>query len=104
MRREMQEIVAGVFLGPYAAASKRAYDKLKGAGITHIVCIRHRYVNFQFLTLNVFFSVKTFSSPAVFRIQPVNSPKKWGSIALLMCIMHTYKYTHTLLVVVCRST
>ncbi|XP_041352275.1 serine/threonine/tyrosine-interacting protein A-like [Gigantopelta aegis] len=41
MRRDMQEIVPGVFLGPYAAAMKSKIQVLQQAGITHIVCIRH---------------------------------------------------------------
>lgn len=40
MRREMQEIVPGVFLGPYAAAGKKNFNDLKERGITHIVCVR----------------------------------------------------------------
>ncbi|WAR19456.1 STYX-like protein [Mya arenaria] len=40
MRREMQEIVPGLFLGPYAAAMKSKKCDLQNRGITHIVCIR----------------------------------------------------------------
>ena len=40
MRREMQEIVPGLFLGPWAAAGKKNLSKLESAGITHIVCVR----------------------------------------------------------------
>ncbi|BFZ11793.1 hypothetical protein BsWGS_14832 [Bradybaena similaris] len=40
MRRQMQEIVPGLFLGPYAAAMKSKLECLQNAGITHIVCIR----------------------------------------------------------------
>jgi len=36
----MQEIVPGVFLGPYASAGKKRFDDLKAAGITHVVCVR----------------------------------------------------------------
>lgn len=36
MRREMQEIVPGVFLGPFSAC--RPVEQLKQAGITHVVC------------------------------------------------------------------
>lgn len=39
MRREMQEVVPGVFLGPYFVASSSA-DALLQAGVTHVVCIR----------------------------------------------------------------
>lgn len=41
MRREMQEVIPGLYLGPYAAASKSKLSHLKECGITHIVCIRH---------------------------------------------------------------
>lgn len=40
MRRDMQEIVPGVYLGPYAAAGKKNLSKLESVGITHIVCVR----------------------------------------------------------------
>ncbi|KAJ4428619.1 hypothetical protein ANN_24664, partial [Periplaneta americana] len=40
MRRTMQEIVPGLFLGPYSAAMKSKLDLLKHHGITHIVCVR----------------------------------------------------------------
>eukprot|EP01134_Creolimax_fragrantissima_P000888 CFRG0888T1 len=41
MRREMQEIVLGVFLGPYSCALRQNALTLRNAGVTHIVCIRH---------------------------------------------------------------
>ncbi|XP_065061460.1 serine/threonine/tyrosine-interacting protein-like [Rhopilema esculentum] len=41
MRREMQEILPGIFLGSYAAATKKMLSYLEGNGITHIVCVRH---------------------------------------------------------------
>lgn len=40
MRRCMQEIVPGVFLGPYSAAQKTKLDILLENGVTHIVCVR----------------------------------------------------------------
>ena len=40
MRRDMQEIVPGLYLGPYAAAGKKNFSKLESAGITHVVCVR----------------------------------------------------------------
>ncbi|KAK6181694.1 hypothetical protein SNE40_009500 [Patella caerulea] len=40
MRRDMQEIIPGLFLGPYSAALKTKLDNLVNKGITHIVCIR----------------------------------------------------------------
>jgi len=41
MRRDMQEIVPNVFLGPYCVANKKRLDYLLGHGISHIICIRH---------------------------------------------------------------
>ncbi|XP_076441878.1 serine/threonine/tyrosine-interacting protein A-like [Babylonia areolata] len=41
-RREMQEIIPGLFLGPYSAACKSELGSLTSAGITHIVCVRQR--------------------------------------------------------------
>uniref|UniRef100_A0A672PAS1 Serine/threonine/tyrosine-interacting protein A-like n=1 Tax=Sinocyclocheilus grahami TaxID=75366 RepID=A0A672PAS1_SINGR len=40
MRREMQEILPGLFLGPYSAAVKSKLSMLEKQGITHIVCVR----------------------------------------------------------------
>jgi len=40
MRRTMQEIIPGLFLGPYAAAGKSKLEELQRAGITHIACVR----------------------------------------------------------------
>ncbi|RWS02233.1 serine/threonine/tyrosine-interacting protein-like isoform X2 [Dinothrombium tinctorium] len=40
MRREMQEIIPGVFLGPYGVAGKSKREYLLSHGITHIVCVR----------------------------------------------------------------
>jgi len=67
MRRTMQEIVPGVFLGPYSAAQRTKLDALKQHGITHIVCVRQdveaHFIkpNFpeeiQYLTLNIADSV-----------------------------------------------
>jgi len=41
MRRDMQEILPGLFLGPYACAAKNKLPHLRSHGITHIICIRH---------------------------------------------------------------
>ncbi|XP_011630995.1 serine/threonine/tyrosine-interacting protein-like [Pogonomyrmex barbatus] len=41
MRRNMQEVVPGVFLGPYSAASRSKLQSLLEHRITHIVCVRH---------------------------------------------------------------
>ncbi|KAL4656250.1 serine/threonine/tyrosine-interacting protein [Arapaima gigas] len=40
MRREMQEIIPGLFLGPYSAAMKSKLPTLEKHGITHIICVR----------------------------------------------------------------
>ncbi|XP_046383190.1 serine/threonine/tyrosine-interacting protein-like [Ischnura elegans] len=63
MRRSMQEIMPGLFLGPYSAASKSKFDVLLQFGITHIVCVRQEgesvFIrpnfpdNFKYLILDV---------------------------------------------------
>jgi len=40
MRRNMQEIIPGLFLGPYASATKAKLDDMIAAGLTHVVCVR----------------------------------------------------------------
>lgn len=40
MRRSMQEIVPGLFLGPYSAAQRHCRSALLDSGVTHIVCVR----------------------------------------------------------------
>uniref|UniRef100_A0A2D4GVD1 Tyrosine-protein phosphatase domain-containing protein n=1 Tax=Micrurus corallinus TaxID=54390 RepID=A0A2D4GVD1_MICCO len=40
MRREMQEILPGLFLGPYSSAMKSKLPTLQKHGITHVICIR----------------------------------------------------------------
>ncbi|KAK2582462.1 hypothetical protein KPH14_004768 [Odynerus spinipes] len=40
MRRCMQEVVPGLYLGPYSAASRSKLQSLLDHGITHIVCVR----------------------------------------------------------------
>uniref|UniRef100_A0A3Q3VIN5 Uncharacterized protein n=1 Tax=Mola mola TaxID=94237 RepID=A0A3Q3VIN5_MOLML len=40
MRRDMQEILPGLFLGPYSAAMKSKLPILERQGITHVVCVR----------------------------------------------------------------
>lgn len=39
-RRDMQEVLPGVFLGPYSVATKSKLNLLLENGITHIICIR----------------------------------------------------------------
>ena len=41
----VQEIVPGVYLGPYASAGKKMAASLKSVGITHIVCVRLSYID-----------------------------------------------------------
>lgn len=63
MRRSMQEIIPGVFLGPHAAAMKSHLDTLMNTGITHIICVRqdleahfirpHFLDKFKYLILNI---------------------------------------------------
>ncbi|XP_046847884.1 serine/threonine/tyrosine-interacting protein-like [Xenia sp. Carnegie-2017] len=62
-RREMQEVLPGVFLGPYSVAIKSKLNFLLEHGITHIVCIREdleaNFVrpnfteHFKYLVLNI---------------------------------------------------
>ncbi|XP_015119971.1 serine/threonine/tyrosine-interacting protein isoform X2 [Diachasma alloeum] len=40
MRRSMQEVIPGLYLGPYSAASRSKLPELQELGITHIVCVR----------------------------------------------------------------
>lgn len=40
MRRTMQEIIPGLYLGPYSAALRSKLDSLIQHGITHIICVR----------------------------------------------------------------
>lgn len=40
MRRSKQQILPGLYLGPYAAAMKSCRKELLDDGITHIVCCR----------------------------------------------------------------
>ncbi|KAK3868990.1 hypothetical protein Pcinc_025673 [Petrolisthes cinctipes] len=40
MRREMQEVLPGLYLGPYSAATKSRFKTLLDHGITHIICVR----------------------------------------------------------------
>lgn len=41
MRREMQNISPGLYLGPYKVAASGELESLQIEGITHIVCVRH---------------------------------------------------------------
>lgn len=81
MRRYMQEVVPGLYLGPYSAASRSKLQSLLEHGITHIVCVRQdieaNFIRpnfpdkFRYLVLNIadtateniiqhFHKVKTF--------------------------------------------
>ncbi|XP_064601510.1 serine/threonine/tyrosine-interacting protein A-like [Liolophura sinensis] len=67
MRRDMQEILPGLYLGPYAAAMRSKLSVLEEKRITHIVCIRHaveanfvkpNFINkFQYLVIDISDSV-----------------------------------------------
>ncbi|TXT13795.1 hypothetical protein VHUM_01162 [Vanrija humicola] len=61
MRREAQEVLPGLYLGPFQASTNMA--KLRAMGITHIICLRDSVearlifprfpTEFQYLTLDV---------------------------------------------------
>lgn len=64
MRRNMQEIIPGVFLGPYSAAQKNCRSLLLDKGISYIICVRQdkeaHFIkpqfndpNFTYLTLDI---------------------------------------------------
>jgi len=63
MRREMQEIVDGLYLGPYSVAVRSKCEYLRDCGITHIICIRqdieshliktHFIDKFRYLVINI---------------------------------------------------
>ncbi|XP_063978094.1 serine/threonine/tyrosine-interacting protein-like isoform X2 [Diachasmimorpha longicaudata] len=40
MRRSMQEVIPGLYLGPYSSASRSKLLELRELGITHIICVR----------------------------------------------------------------
>ncbi|XP_053204645.1 serine/threonine/tyrosine-interacting protein B-like [Panonychus citri] len=40
MRRDRQEIVPGIYLGPYSSATRSKINELHQDGITHIICVR----------------------------------------------------------------
>jgi len=40
MRRTMQQIIPGLYLGPFSSAVKSNVQSLVQTGITHIVCVR----------------------------------------------------------------
>ncbi|XP_076238394.1 serine/threonine/tyrosine-interacting protein isoform X2 [Calliopsis andreniformis] len=81
MRRHMQEVVPGLYLGPYSAATRSKLQSLLDHGITHIICVRQdteaNFIKpnfpdkFKYLVLNIadtateniiqhFHKVKTF--------------------------------------------
>ncbi|KAI1302381.1 Serine/threonine/tyrosine-interacting protein [Halotydeus destructor] len=63
MRRQMQQIVPGIYLGPYASAMRTQKENLKAQAITHIICIRSNIEahlirenfpgEFQYLSLDI---------------------------------------------------
>ncbi|XP_015179112.1 PREDICTED: serine/threonine/tyrosine-interacting protein-like isoform X1 [Polistes dominula] len=40
MRRCMQKVIPGLYIGPYSAASRSKLESLLEHGITHIICVR----------------------------------------------------------------
>jgi len=42
MRRQMQQIIPQLWLGPYASALKAKEEELSRVGITHIICVRQQ--------------------------------------------------------------
>ncbi|CAG5115790.1 unnamed protein product, partial [Candidula unifasciata] len=81
MRREMQEIIPGVFLGPYAVAMKSKLEFLKCAGITHIICIRQsieaNFVRPNFLQHFTYLVLDIADSPTENIIQHFKETKKF---------------------------
>ncbi|XP_060585668.1 serine/threonine/tyrosine-interacting protein B-like [Ruditapes philippinarum] len=75
MRRDMQEIIPGLYLGPYAAAMKSKKMSLQDHNITHIVCIRQAIEanfirpNFPDLFIGIFFGKKPKPGPSGFRMR-----------------------------------
>ncbi|XP_057330069.1 serine/threonine/tyrosine-interacting protein-like [Microplitis mediator] len=63
MRRSMQEVAPGLYLGPYSSASRSQLQSLKEIGITHIICVRQdiesQFIkpnfpdDFEYLVLNI---------------------------------------------------
>lgn len=63
MRRDMQEILPGLYLGPYGVANKTRLSFLLELGITHVVCIQqaadanfirpHFEGHFEYMVLNI---------------------------------------------------
>uniref|UniRef100_A0A8C9RKJ4 Serine/threonine/tyrosine-interacting protein-like n=1 Tax=Scleropages formosus TaxID=113540 RepID=A0A8C9RKJ4_SCLFO len=49
MRREMQEIIPKLFLGPYSAAMKSKLPTLERHGITHIICVRQDSILYNYI-------------------------------------------------------
>ncbi|KAI9310128.1 protein-tyrosine phosphatase-like protein [Dichotomocladium elegans] len=73
MRREMQEIVPGLFLGPFSTC--RNVDELKAAGITHILCFldenEYRIFKTDHLAQNFIFKPVQISDTAVQNLIPI---------------------------------
>ncbi|CEP12105.1 hypothetical protein [Parasitella parasitica] len=61
MRREIQEIVPGLYLGPFSAC-RHQIEKLKKNGITHIICFVDQNESrlFQFDAISQYFGFKKF--------------------------------------------
>ncbi|KAJ3414277.1 hypothetical protein HDV05_006806 [Chytridiales sp. JEL 0842] len=65
MRREMQEIIPNVFLGPYSCARDRDY--LKSHGITHLLCVMDKgekaLMKMRFPGEFVYYDIEVSDSP-----------------------------------------
>ncbi|XP_029165203.1 serine/threonine/tyrosine-interacting protein B-like isoform X2 [Nylanderia fulva] len=119
MRRYMQEVVPGVFLGPYSAASRSNFQSLLDNRITHIICIRQAIEanlikpnfphNFKYLVLDIADTVtesiiQHFKKVKVFIDESLNSNGRVlvhgnagisRSAALVLAyVMETYGISH----------
>ncbi|XP_051153497.1 serine/threonine/tyrosine-interacting protein B-like [Leptopilina boulardi] len=119
MRRSMQEVVPGLYLGPYSAASRSNLQSLLDCGITHIVCVRQDIEayfikpnfpdRFKYLVLNIadvateniiqhFQKVKTFIDESLLSGGQVlvhgNAGISRSAALVLAYVMETYGLTH----------
>lgn len=120
MRRHMQEVVPGLYLGPYSAASRSKLQSLIEHGITHIVCVRQdieaNFIKpnfpdkFKYLVLNIadtateniiqhFHKVKTFIDEGLTSGGHVlvhgNAGISRSAALVLAYVMETYELSQT---------
>lgn len=119
MRRNMQEIIPGLYLGPYSAALKNCRSALLAQGITYIVCVRQdieaHFIKpqfndpaFKYLTLDIadlatesiirhFTTVRQFIDDAVSKSGKVlvhgNNGNSRSATLVLAYIMEKYNLT-----------